>query len=218
MNIWGAERALRQLGQEDLRSATVVNRAWLSQFASFTLRHLVQRLGNTDRQDELRLEFGPRGQQHLLEVLNAWGSIQAAVKVHALTTEWREILSYSGGKAQKWRSRKLASLPCEPNPRQRDVSRPTRGCARDPARLPASARVRRHQRRASLPENSFRYVGISSRHEISEFPTTTPTAAGRKMFEANRTLARLAARIRGAIRPTSQPGSEVCRWRHVGTF
>jgi hypothetical protein len=83
MNIWGADRALRQLGREDLRSATIANREWLSQFGSFTLRHLVQRLGNTDRQDELRLEFGPRGQQHLLEVLNAWGSIQDAIAASA---------------------------------------------------------------------------------------------------------------------------------------
>jgi hypothetical protein len=83
MNIWGADRALRQLGREDLRSATLADREWVSQFGSFTLRHLVQRLGNTDRQDELRLEFGPRGQQHLLEVLNAWGSIQDAIAASA---------------------------------------------------------------------------------------------------------------------------------------
>jgi hypothetical protein len=36
--------------------------------------------------------------------------------------------------------------------------RPARRCAGEPARLPASAGVRRHQRRASLPENSVRYV------------------------------------------------------------
>jgi len=87
MNIWGADRALRQLGQEDLSSATVANREWLSQFVNFTLRHLVQRLGNTDRQAELRLEFGPRGQQHLLEVVAAWGDIQAAVRTCAYTAE-----------------------------------------------------------------------------------------------------------------------------------
>jgi len=83
MNIWAAARALQQLGHEDLRSATLDNLEWLSQFASFTFRHLVQALGNADRQDELHLEFGPRGQQHLLEILDAWGSIQDAVKVHA---------------------------------------------------------------------------------------------------------------------------------------
>jgi hypothetical protein len=33
----------------------------------------------------LRLEFGTRGQQHLMEALNAWGSI--AVNVYALTAE-----------------------------------------------------------------------------------------------------------------------------------
>lgn len=79
MNIWGADRALQQLGQEDLRSATTANRKWVINFASFTLRHLVQRLGNADRQGELRLEFAPRGRQHLLEIIEAWGAIQAAV-------------------------------------------------------------------------------------------------------------------------------------------
>ena len=83
MIMWGADRALRQLGREDLSSATITNREWVSQFANFTLRHLAQRLGNSDRQDELRLEFGTRGQQHLLEVISAWGSIQAAVKALA---------------------------------------------------------------------------------------------------------------------------------------
>ena len=79
MNIWGADRALEQLGRADLRSATTANQEWASRFASFALRHLVHRLGNADRHEELLLEFGPRGQQHLVEVLNAWGSIQAAV-------------------------------------------------------------------------------------------------------------------------------------------
>jgi hypothetical protein len=79
MNLWGADRALQQLGLEDLRSATTANLGWLSNIGSFTLRHLVRRLGNTDRPDDLRLEFGPPGQQHLLEILNAWGSIQDAV-------------------------------------------------------------------------------------------------------------------------------------------
>jgi len=83
LNIVGADRALRLLGQEELSLATTSNREWVSQFASFTFGHLVQRLGNSDQQDELRLEFGPRGQQHLLEVLNAWGTIKAAVEAFA---------------------------------------------------------------------------------------------------------------------------------------
>jgi hypothetical protein len=33
--------------------------------------------------DPRELEFGARGQQHLLEVISAWGSIQAAVKAFA---------------------------------------------------------------------------------------------------------------------------------------
>jgi len=87
MNMWGADRALRQLGQEDLRSATIGNQQWVSQYASFTIRHLEQRLGNSDRQQELSLQFGPRGQQHLLEVVNAWGNIQAAVKVYSVAAD-----------------------------------------------------------------------------------------------------------------------------------
>jgi hypothetical protein len=79
MNIWAADRALRQLGQDDLRSGTTANGEWVSQFTSFALRHLVRRLGNADRQDQLRLEFGPRGQQHFVEILNAWKSIQPAI-------------------------------------------------------------------------------------------------------------------------------------------
>ena len=49
-----------------------------------------------------------------------------------------------------------------PPSNQLDVSRAARGCARDPARLPASASVRRDQWRASRPENSVRYWALSA--------------------------------------------------------
>lgn len=80
MNMWGAGRALTQLGQNDLRSSTLSNREWTANFANFTFRYLAQRLGNPERRDELLLQFGPRGQQHLIEVVNVWGSIQKAVE------------------------------------------------------------------------------------------------------------------------------------------
>jgi len=84
MNIWGADRALRQLGQEDLSAATLRNQQSVRRYASFTFRHLAQRLGNADRKNELLLQFGPRGQEHFLEIVNAWGAVQDEVKTYAL--------------------------------------------------------------------------------------------------------------------------------------
>ncbi len=78
MNIWGADRALQQLGQEDLSVATLRDQRSVREYASFTIRHLAQRLGNTDRKNELLLQFGPRGQEHFLEIVKAWGTIRIA--------------------------------------------------------------------------------------------------------------------------------------------
>jgi hypothetical protein len=79
LNILGADRALQSLGQADLRAATTANQEWLALTARFTLRQLAQRLGNTDRQEGLRQELGPRGQQHLMEIFQSWGCIRNEV-------------------------------------------------------------------------------------------------------------------------------------------
>jgi len=83
MNVLGADGALQSLGQEDLRATTTANQEWLALNARFTLSHLAQRLGNTDRQEGLRLELGPRGQQHLLEIFQSWGRIRNEVSACA---------------------------------------------------------------------------------------------------------------------------------------
>ena len=58
---------------------TIIGRFWVTT----EVRHLTQRLGNSDRQSELLMQFGPRGQQHLLEILKVWGEIRPAVASHA---------------------------------------------------------------------------------------------------------------------------------------
>jgi hypothetical protein len=84
MNMWGADRALRQLGQEELSAATLGNQQSVRRYASFTFSHLAQRLGNADRKNELQLQFRPRGQEHFLEIVNAWGTVQDEVHTCAL--------------------------------------------------------------------------------------------------------------------------------------
>jgi hypothetical protein len=83
LNIVSADRALASFGQEDLRKGTTANIEWLAHYARFTLMQLTQRIGNTDRQEGLSLEFGPRGQEHLLEIFQAWGRIREDVSACA---------------------------------------------------------------------------------------------------------------------------------------
>jgi hypothetical protein len=83
LNIINSDRALQLLGQADLRAATTSNQEWLALTARFTLRQLAQRLGNTDRQEGLRQELGPRGQKHLLEIFQSWECIRNEVSACA---------------------------------------------------------------------------------------------------------------------------------------